>query len=197
MGLRPWFVSYFTWFIAWLSECDDYIALIKKKSVMITLLIGFHFFTCCVQSLELWNMSENKTMTLSAHEGLIAALAVSTVTGLVASASHDKFVKLWKWYNCLEVTSNTGLVFFYSLLIQCLKYLFWLLYLLTFVSFLLDVHIIPETNLVKLLLYVCYVPLSVLTWRYCYASQTGCNFLYSSKNLYISVVLACVLVCNI
>lgn len=63
---------------------------------MITLLIGFHFFTCCVQSLELWNMSENKTMTLSAHEGLIAALAVSTVTGLVASASHDKFVKLWK-----------------------------------------------------------------------------------------------------
>lgn len=49
-----------------------------------------------MQSLELWNMAENKTMTLSAHEGLIAALAVSTVTGLVASASHDKFVKLWK-----------------------------------------------------------------------------------------------------
>lgn len=50
----------------------------------------------CYQSLELWNMTENKTMTLSAHDGLIAALAVSTVTGLVASASHDKFVKLWK-----------------------------------------------------------------------------------------------------
>ncbi|KAI4337361.1 hypothetical protein L6164_015790 [Bauhinia variegata] len=50
----------------------------------------------CYQSLELWNMTENKTMTLSAHEGLIAALAVSTSTGLVASASHDKFVKLWK-----------------------------------------------------------------------------------------------------
>jgi len=49
-----------------------------------------------MQSLELWNMTENKTMTLSAHEGLIAALAVSTVNGLVASASHDKFVKLWK-----------------------------------------------------------------------------------------------------
>jgi len=41
-------------------------------------------------------MNENKTMTLPAHEGLIAALAVSTATGLVASASHDKFVKLWK-----------------------------------------------------------------------------------------------------
>ncbi|KAJ6434988.1 hypothetical protein OIU84_000265 [Salix udensis] len=50
----------------------------------------------CYQSLELWNMNENKTMTLPAHEGHIAALAVSTVTGLVASASHDKIVKLWK-----------------------------------------------------------------------------------------------------
>ncbi|KAG8375504.1 hypothetical protein BUALT_Bualt10G0106700 [Buddleja alternifolia] len=47
-------------------------------------------------SLELWNMSENKTLTLSAHDGLIASLAVSTVAGLVASASHDKIVKLWK-----------------------------------------------------------------------------------------------------
>ncbi|GAB4854151.1 hypothetical protein Ancab_022736 [Ancistrocladus abbreviatus] len=50
----------------------------------------------CYQSLELWNMMENKTMTLSAHEGLIAALAVSSATGLVASASHDKILKLWK-----------------------------------------------------------------------------------------------------
>ncbi|MBA0633194.1 hypothetical protein Godav_001818 [Gossypium davidsonii] len=54
---------------------------------------GNKFHSC---SLELWNMSENKTMTLSAHEGLIAALAVSPVTRLVSSASHDKFVKLWK-----------------------------------------------------------------------------------------------------
>ncbi|KAJ9546786.1 hypothetical protein OSB04_019329 [Centaurea solstitialis] len=50
----------------------------------------------CYQSLELWNMSENKTMTLAAHDGLIAGLALSTSTGLVASASHDKIVKLWK-----------------------------------------------------------------------------------------------------
>ncbi|KAL4579439.1 hypothetical protein LXL04_015587 [Taraxacum kok-saghyz] len=50
----------------------------------------------CYQSLELWNMPENKYMILSAHEGLIAGLALSTVTGLVASASHDKIVKLWK-----------------------------------------------------------------------------------------------------
>ncbi|XP_070669845.1 transcriptional corepressor LEUNIG-like isoform X2 [Malus domestica] len=50
----------------------------------------------CYQTLELWNMTENKTMTLQAHEGLIDSLAVSTVTGLIASASHDKFVKIWK-----------------------------------------------------------------------------------------------------
>ncbi|CAI0414875.1 unnamed protein product [Linum tenue] len=51
----------------------------------------------CYQSLELWNMTENKTMTLGAHDGLIAALAVTPVNGgLVASASHDKYVKLWK-----------------------------------------------------------------------------------------------------
>jgi len=50
----------------------------------------------CYQSLELWNMAENKSMTLTAHEGLIAGLAQSPATGMVASASHDKCVKLWK-----------------------------------------------------------------------------------------------------
>ncbi|XP_068664671.1 transcriptional corepressor LEUNIG_HOMOLOG-like isoform X4 [Aristolochia californica] len=48
------------------------------------------------QSLELWNIAENKSMTVPAHDGLIAALAQSPVTGMVASASHDKSVKLWK-----------------------------------------------------------------------------------------------------
>jgi WD40 repeat protein len=47
------------------------------------------------QSLELWDMSENRTMTLAAHDSLITALASSS-SGLVASTSHDKFVKLWK-----------------------------------------------------------------------------------------------------
>ncbi|KNA14920.1 hypothetical protein SOVF_102960 isoform A [Spinacia oleracea] len=50
----------------------------------------------CYQNLELWNMTENKTMTLVAHEGQITSLATSSVTGFVASASHDKCVKLWK-----------------------------------------------------------------------------------------------------
>ncbi|XP_065862846.1 transcriptional corepressor LEUNIG_HOMOLOG isoform X2 [Euphorbia lathyris] len=48
------------------------------------------------QSLELWNMAENKCMTIPAHEGVISALAQASVTGMVASASHDKCVKIWK-----------------------------------------------------------------------------------------------------
>ncbi|XP_024028884.1 transcriptional corepressor LEUNIG_HOMOLOG [Morus notabilis] len=48
------------------------------------------------QSLELWNIAENKCMTIQAHEGVISALAQSPVTGMVASASHDKSVKIWK-----------------------------------------------------------------------------------------------------
>ncbi|KAF9610955.1 hypothetical protein IFM89_025988 [Coptis chinensis] len=48
------------------------------------------------QTMELWNMAENKSMTVQAHDGQIAALAQSPATGMVASASHDKSVKLWK-----------------------------------------------------------------------------------------------------
>ncbi|EEC74226.1 hypothetical protein OsI_09411 [Oryza sativa Indica Group] len=48
------------------------------------------------QSLELWNIVKNQSMTIQAHEGLIAALAQSPVNGMVASASHDNSVKLWK-----------------------------------------------------------------------------------------------------
>lgn len=48
------------------------------------------------QSLELWNMAENKCMTVPAHECVISALAQSPVTGMIASASYDKSVKIWK-----------------------------------------------------------------------------------------------------
>ena len=41
-------------------------------------------------------MAENKSMTVQAHENIIAALAQSSHTGMVASASYDKSVKLWK-----------------------------------------------------------------------------------------------------
>ncbi|OMO93050.1 hypothetical protein CCACVL1_06656 [Corchorus capsularis] len=48
------------------------------------------------QSLELWNTAENKCLTISAHDCVISALAQSPVTGMVASASYDKSVKIWK-----------------------------------------------------------------------------------------------------
>ncbi|XP_074281011.1 transcriptional corepressor LEUNIG-like isoform X3 [Silene latifolia] len=50
----------------------------------------------CYQNLELWDMVENKTMTVIAHEGLITSLTASTATGSFASASHDKCVKIWE-----------------------------------------------------------------------------------------------------
>ncbi|XP_024158090.1 transcriptional corepressor LEUNIG_HOMOLOG isoform X1 [Rosa chinensis] len=51
----------------------------------------------CYESLELWSPSEsNKTMTVPAHKGLVAALASSPKTDMVASGSHDQVVKLWK-----------------------------------------------------------------------------------------------------
>ncbi|XP_042053535.1 transcriptional corepressor LEUNIG_HOMOLOG-like [Salvia splendens] len=49
-----------------------------------------------LRALELWNMVENKSMTVPAHENIIASLAQSPLTGMVASASHDSSVKLWK-----------------------------------------------------------------------------------------------------
>ncbi|MFQ6645820.1 hypothetical protein Gotur_018907 [Gossypium turneri] len=48
------------------------------------------------QSLELWNTAENKCKTIPAHDCVISALTQSQVTGMVASASYDKSVKIWK-----------------------------------------------------------------------------------------------------
>lgn len=50
----------------------------------------------CNQTFEFWNMAENKTMSLKSHDALITALAQSPATGMVASASHDTCVKIWK-----------------------------------------------------------------------------------------------------
>ncbi|PUZ35954.1 hypothetical protein GQ55_9G001500 [Panicum hallii var. hallii] len=48
------------------------------------------------KTLELWSLSDNQRNPIQAHEGLIAALAHSPFTGMIASASHDRYVKLWK-----------------------------------------------------------------------------------------------------
>ncbi|KAK1399965.1 LisH domain-containing protein [Heracleum sosnowskyi] len=49
----------------------------------------------CSQSLDLWNMVENRLMTPVAEP--VCALAVSETSGLVASASRENGVKMWKW----------------------------------------------------------------------------------------------------
>ncbi|MCI22082.1 transcriptional corepressor LEUNIG-like, partial [Trifolium medium] len=49
----------------------------------------------CNESLMLWNFIDRQKMTVPAHDNLVSALAVSDVTGLVASVSHDKHLKIW------------------------------------------------------------------------------------------------------
>lgn len=41
-------------------------------------------------------MAGDKSMTIKAHEDIVSALAQSPINGMVASASHDGSVKLWK-----------------------------------------------------------------------------------------------------
>lgn len=50
----------------------------------------------CSENLELWDIAENKKVTLHAHNKPISCLAASSVNGLIASASHDKCIKIWK-----------------------------------------------------------------------------------------------------
>lgn len=47
------------------------------------------------KTLQLWNMAENQAMAVQAHADQIAALAHSS-RGILASASHDNYVKIWK-----------------------------------------------------------------------------------------------------
>ncbi|KAK6945018.1 LIS1 homology motif [Dillenia turbinata] len=56
---------------------------------------AFHPTHSTLLNLEIWDMTKSKIMSIAAHDHLISELAVSDVTGLVASASHDKTVKLW------------------------------------------------------------------------------------------------------
>uniref|UniRef100_A0A0D6R141 Uncharacterized protein n=1 Tax=Araucaria cunninghamii TaxID=56994 RepID=A0A0D6R141_ARACU len=50
----------------------------------------------CNETLELWNMHRHTNMTIGAHESLITSLTESAATGMIASASHDSCVKLWR-----------------------------------------------------------------------------------------------------
>ncbi|QCE05471.1 Ca2+/calmodulin-dependent protein kinase [Vigna unguiculata] len=82
------------------SSGNMYHSCVFHPSYSTLLVIGGYqvliLFMDTLQSLELWNMVENRCMTIPAHECVISALAQSPVTGMVASASHDKSVKIWK-----------------------------------------------------------------------------------------------------
>ncbi|KAK7330182.1 hypothetical protein VNO77_24369 [Canavalia gladiata] len=54
------------------------------------LVIGSH------KNIELWDFMENKLSSLPAHDNAVSSLAVSKVSGLIASTSHDKDFKIWK-----------------------------------------------------------------------------------------------------
>ncbi|KMZ69802.1 putative WD-repeat protein [Zostera marina] len=105
--------------VCW-DESGDYLASVSQDSVKVWSIAsgeciqelrssGNKFHSCVFhptspdilvvggyQTLELWERSLNKSMSVEAHDNLIAALAQSPVNGMVASASHDKSVKLWK-----------------------------------------------------------------------------------------------------
>lgn len=50
-----------------------------------------------LQSLELRDIREKNIVTINnAHDGMIPSLAASNASGLIASVSHDRLVKLWK-----------------------------------------------------------------------------------------------------
>lgn len=106
-------------FLCW-DLSGDYLASVGEDSVKVWSLVsgecihelspnGSQFRSCVfhpsysallviggMRTLELWNMAENKSMTVPGHDNIISALAQSPVTGMVASASHDGCVKLWK-----------------------------------------------------------------------------------------------------
>ncbi|WVZ10597.1 hypothetical protein V8G54_015127 [Vigna mungo] len=50
----------------------------------------------CHKTIDVWDFGENKTLTMHAHEKLVSSLAISNATGLLASTSHDKHLKIWK-----------------------------------------------------------------------------------------------------
>lgn len=58
--------------------------------------IGHSLSFFLIQSLMLWDYVESKKLIVPAHDKLVSALAVSDVTGLVASVSHDRTFKIWK-----------------------------------------------------------------------------------------------------
>ncbi|KNA23225.1 hypothetical protein SOVF_026770 isoform D [Spinacia oleracea] len=107
--------------ICW-DVTGNYIASVSEESVRLWSILcggrciyelhskGHHFQSCTFhpedpwlliigsyQYLGLWNPTQSsKIDTIQAHNGLISSLTSSPSTGLIASASHDQIVKLWR-----------------------------------------------------------------------------------------------------
>ncbi|KAL0398576.1 UNVERIFIED_CONTAM: Transcriptional corepressor LEUNIG, partial [Sesamum radiatum] len=48
-------------------------------------------------NIDIWNPTMgNKTWSYQAHQGIISALANASETNMIASVSHDQWIKLWK-----------------------------------------------------------------------------------------------------
>lgn len=82
------------------GRCTFLCALKGEVAVLVYLVISIYLFSCFdfllsfIQSLDIWHVAENKTITVL--EQPISALAVSQYSGLVASVSDENLIKLWK-----------------------------------------------------------------------------------------------------
>lgn len=62
-----------------------------------------------LQFLELWNpiCQSSITQSYSAHAGIISSLTDSPSKGTIASASHDRWIKIWRWRFFVDARYNS------------------------------------------------------------------------------------------
>ncbi|XP_077242207.1 transcriptional corepressor LEUNIG_HOMOLOG-like isoform X2 [Tasmannia lanceolata] len=88
------------WSVATDGKCIDTLRFNGNKFSSCTFHPGYPLLLVIggYQVIEFWQPIEScKTMTYpAAHQGIVAALANSPSTGMMASASHDRSVKVWK-----------------------------------------------------------------------------------------------------
>ncbi|KAK6774741.1 hypothetical protein RDI58_029980 [Solanum bulbocastanum] len=88
---RIWSVREGMWIFELLSGVNKFQSCIYHPRQILALLIGSNKF------LELWNpMSKaNITSSYRAHDGIISSLADLRAKGIIASVSHDRWIKIW------------------------------------------------------------------------------------------------------
>ncbi|KAK4347738.1 hypothetical protein RND71_034077 [Anisodus tanguticus] len=99
-------------YLASVSEDSARIWSISNEKCICELVSSDHMFQSCTfrpgyamvlvigsnELLELWNpiFQRNRTRAYLAHDGLIPSLAVSHEHGIIASVSHDQWIKIWR-----------------------------------------------------------------------------------------------------